>query len=272
MNPSFLPLALALSFSAQASALTLAPQHAGLYLDGDGTNSRWVQVAEGWRGSIHAGEEWGTGIWGLADHDLVMGLDQGAPKVKRTLETVVDEINFADQRFIEEWSATWGSAELVPLFHGEGRGAKAQDNWASRFWGYIAIPEAGAYNFGVLFDDGFRFTLMGANGASASIYQDGLNPRDRLGFSSDLLLDPGLYGFQLDAYERLEAGVVQLSWWTPDAVEWSVLPGSRLYTGLPDRSTTPSVRAVPEPPVPLLLLAGLAALGLAARQRRQRES
>lgn len=271
MNPLVLTLALALSLSAQASALTLAPQHAGIYLDGDGANSRWVQVANGWRGSIHDGKEWGTGIWGLADHDLVMGLDQGDRKVKRTLETVVDEINFADQWFIEEWSATWGKAELAPLFHGEGRGAKAQDNWASSFWGYIAIPTHGFYNFGVLFDDGFRFTLTGADGSS-QIYRDGLNPRDRLGFAEDLLLDPGLYAFNLDAYERLEAGVIQLSWWTPAAAGWSVIPGSSLYTGLPAQAESRNVRAVPEPPVPLLLMAGLAAFGLAARRRRQTKS
>jgi hypothetical protein len=272
MNPFVLPLALALSLSTQAHALYLAPQHTGLYLDGDGANSRWVQVEKKWRGSIHGDEKWGTGIWGLADHDLVMGLNQGDPKVKRILETVVDEINFADQWFIEEWSASWGTAELAPLFHGEGQGARAQDNWASSFWGYLAIPEAGEYNFGVLFDDGFRFTLMGADGSRSQIYQDGLNPRERLGFSSDLLLDPGLYAFQLDAYERLEAGVVQLSWWTPSASEWSVIPTSSLYTGLPAWNATPSVRAVPEPPVPLLLMAGLAAFGLAAHKRWQTRS
>ncbi len=269
MNPLILSLVLALSLSTQAHALYLAPQHEGLYLDGDGANSRWVQVANKWRSSIHGGEEWGTGIWGLADHDLVMGLNNSDPKVKRILETVVDEINFADQRFIEEWSATWGPAELAPLFHGEGQGARAQDNWASSFWGYIAIPTHGFYNFGVLFDDGFRFTLMGAGGSSLQIAQDGLNPRERLGFASDLLLDPGLYAFNLDAYERLEAGVVQLSWWTPSASEWSVIPTSNLYTGLPARAATPGARAVPEPPVPALLMVGLAAFGLAARWRRQ---
>jgi hypothetical protein len=271
MNRFALPLAFALSLSAQAHALTLEPQLAGIYLDGDGANSRWVQVANGWRGAIHGDAEWGTGIWGLADHDLVMGLNQGDRKVKQTLETVVEQINFADQRYIAEWSATWGAAELAPLFHGKGMGVGAQDNWASSFWGYIAIPELGYYNFGVLFDDGFQFTLMGADG-SAQIHQDGLNPRDRLGFSSDLLLDPGLYSFQLDAYERLEAGVVQLSWWTPGATDWSVIPTSSLYTGLPAQATTTSVRAVPEPPLPLLLVAGLAALGLTTRQHWKTKS
>ena len=264
MNPSISSsaLALLLALSAPAQALLLAPQYEGVFLDGDGANSRWVQVANDWRGSIYGDTGWGTGIWGLADHAQVMGLDAGDHNVLQTLETRVDQINYGDQRFINEWVPSWGTPQLAPIF--SNNLGETQDNWAVSFWGYLAIPVAGEYNFGVLFDDGFRFTLMGADGAG-QILMDGLNPRDRLGFAENLSLLPGLYGFQLDAYERLEAGVVQLGWHTPGASDWAVVPTSQLYT-VPSRPSLVA-NAIPEPTVPMLMLAGLAVIGLRRLRR-----
>jgi hypothetical protein len=235
--------------------MPLAPQYAGVYLNGDGANSRWVQVADDWRGGIQGSEPWGTGIWGLADQADLMSLSAGDPFVVQTLTTVVDQIDFADQRFIDDWGTTWGTPQLAPVF--DNHAGETQDNWASSFWGYIAITTPGAYNFGVLYDDGFRFSLFGAGDSSQSISIDGLNPRDRLGFAEDLLLSPGLYGFQLDAYERLEAGVVQLAWYTPGANDWAVVPQDHLFAS-----------PIPEPSVPMLMLAGLVALGLGSRRTR----
>ena len=126
-----------------------------------------------------------------------------------------------------------------------------QDNWAVRFSGYIAITDPGLYNFSVLYDDGFSFSLFGAGG-SLSLIKDGLNPRDRLGFGSDLDLLPGLYGFQLTAWERLEAGVVSLDWLRPGG-EWQPIPVSHLFS------------SVPVPTTVWLLLPGLAALALRRR-------
>lgn len=249
MNPLSMTLALASVLALPAQAIPLAPAVAGNFTHGDGANSLWVQVADDWRGSIFGGEAWGTGIWGLADQALVLGLSAGQPGVLRTYGGTVDSINFADQRFIDEHGASWGSPTLAPLFSG----GEGQDNWASRFTGYIAIPTAGRYNFGVLYDDGFRFTLGGASN-SLSIEKDGLNPRDRLGFDGDLELDAGLYSFTLDAYERLEAGAVQLAWFTPGANDWTVVPQDQLFTS-----------PVPEPGPAALLAAGL--LGLLAWRR-----
>ena len=83
-----------------------------------------------------------------------------------------------------------------------------------------------------------------------SIQKDGLNPRDRLGFNENLQLTPGLYAFQLDAYEHLEAGVIQLGWWTPNA-DFAVIGKQNLYSSAP---TSP----VPEPSMLFTLLSGLA--------------
>lgn len=250
-----LSLSLLLGLAAPAHALPLAPQYAGLFQNGDGANSQWVQVTDDWRGSLYGDQSWGTGIWGLSDQAQVMGLASNDPSVVRTLATRVDQINFADQRFINDWGAAWGTPPLAPLFTntvGEG-----QDNWASRFSGYIAITTPGAYNFSVLYDDGFRFSLFGAGGNTQAIEMDGLSPRDRLGFSEQLLLSPGLYAYQLDAYDRLEAGAVQLAWVTPESGNWAVIPQAHLYTN-----------PVPEPSGILLMLAGLAAAGLAVRRAR----
>ncbi|MFZ5574360.1 MAG: PEP-CTERM sorting domain-containing protein [Pseudomonadota bacterium] len=256
MNRSRLISLLFLSFSLAAvipaRALPLTPMVGGVFTNGDGANSRWVQVVDDWRGSLYGDAPWGTGIWGLADHAAVMALGNGDTGVVQTLDTRVDQINFADQHFIDAWGTTWASPRLAPIFGGAG----GQNNWAARFWGYLAITEPGAYNFGILYDDGFRFTLFGADGAAQRIEVDGLNPRDRLGFAEDLLLSPGLYAYQLDAYDRLEAGAVQLAWSTPGERGWSVVPQAALFT-----------RAIPEPPLPLLLLAGLIAAGFATRRR-----
>jgi len=250
-----LSLPLLLGLAAPAYALPLTPQYAGLYQNGDGANSRWVQVADDWRGNIYGDQAWGTGIWGLNDHAQVMGLAGNDSSVVQTLATHVDQINFADQRFINEWGSSWSTPQLAPIF--DNHAGETQDNWASSFWGHIAITTAGAYNFGVLYDDGFRFSLFGSGGSSQGIQIDGLNPRDRLGFAEDLQLSPGLYGFQLDAYERLEAGAVQLAWITPGSSDWALVPQAHLFAS-----------PIPEPSVPMLMLAGLAALGLSARRAR----
>lgn len=245
-------LLLLLGLTTPTHALPLSPQYAGIYENGDGFNSRWVQVTEDWRGNIYGDQTWGTGIWGLSDQALVMGLAVGNPFVVQTATTRVNQINFSDQRFINEWGNSWSTPLLAPIFNNTP--GENQDNWASSFWGYIAITTPGAYNFGVLYDDGFQFSLFGENGSSQSIKLDGLNARDRLGFSEDLLLSSGLYGFQLNAYERLEAGAVQLAWSTPEARDWALVPQAHLFAS-----------PIPEPSVPLLMLAGMIAIGLSRR-------
>lgn len=236
-----LPLIFLAGMTSTAQAIPLAPQYAGTYLNGDGANSQWVQVATDWQGASNSAA---TGIWSLQDQSVVMALQAGDAKVMQTLSARVNQINFADQTYNTTWGASWGTSPLAPLFNNTP--GENQDNWASRFTGYVSITQAGDYNFGVLYDDGFRFSLIGAGGQTVSLAKDGLNPRDRLGFDENLQLTSGLYAFQLDAYEHLEAGVIQLGWWTPGA-DLAVVPQENLFTS-----------PVPEPEVPLLMLAGLA--------------
>jgi hypothetical protein len=245
--------AMALAHGAQAAVLS--PLFAGQFLSGDGANSSWVQVENNWRGSTYGTETWGTGIWSVADALAVLSLPTSDASVVDTFSGVVQQINYGDQAFIDTWGATWGmpGLALAPLF---GDGDAYQDNYAVRFTGFISITDPGAYNFGVLNDDGFRFSLTGSEG-TLSIFRDGLNPRDRIGFSEDLTLAAGLYQFDLIGYERLETGVVDLAWFSDGA--WEIIPQPHLYTATP----------VPVPPAAFLFGSGLLAL---FRTRRKRVS
>ena len=116
-----------------------------------------------------------------------------------------------------------------------------------------------SYNFGILFDDGFQFNLFGGNGQSLAIEKDGLNPRERIGFSENLDLAAGMYGYRLLAYNRLEAGVVDLSWIREDR-DWQVIPKDNLFTKIPPIN-------VPEPSTLALLGIVLVGAGLVSRRK-----
>lgn len=242
-----------------------------------GASARFVQIANDWTGStvlwneterrygdgdpIGAtyGSTWGTGLWGRADFNTVLA---GGVAPIATWSGLVPEISFGDDCYNQAWSTTWGPAARPPLFGtdepcvtGDGE-ANAQDNWISSFSGYIRIDEADTYNFSVLYDDGFFLNLYGAGGQTHSISMDYLNPRDRLGFGNDFWLSPGLYGFELGAWERLQAGVVDLRWRRGDGTDWTLVP-------------TESV-SIPEPSSLALLLVGFAAWGFSGASRMAR--
>lgn len=229
---------------AHAVNIDLDPLQAGVYTGGDGVWSRWVQVTEEWNGQY--------GIEQFADAAVVMALPAGDPNILRSLETKVSTINFSDDVYRNQWETTWTPTGTipVPLFPANDPN---QEDYAVSFAGFIAITTPGAYNFGVLFDDAFRFTLTGANGVHA-ISRDGLNPREMVGFDSNFDLESGMYQFSLTSFEHLEAGVVALNWWHgPTMSDFQVIPQANLFSDL-------AIPPVPEPEEWLLFAVGLLTL------------
>lgn len=268
-----LALAAGSAGSALAAPIALAPQHAGQFQAGNGVDATFLKVDDDWRGSgvrynpvtdqfgsgLPIG--WfpnGKGIWGLVDwrtahHAPTPGMIEGSWSGR------VGQIGFGDNAYNTAHGAALGTVDIAPLFTGQ-LALSSQENWTSHFSGYIRIEQAGLYNFGVLHDDGFFFDLVGANGAMASLSNDYLNPPNRKDFADGLQLGVGLYAFELGAYERLEAGVVELSWMR-EGGDWSRVPGSHLVSAS-------EISAVPEPGTWALALSGLILMRAFKKKRR----
>lgn len=257
--------------AALASPLNLSPLYAGSYASGSGADASFVQINGDWRGSTVLWNEatqsygsgsaiggygWGTGLWGRADWQAVQaaaagGGGAGAPDIVSSWSGLSSAINYGNGCYNGAHSAQWGPATPVPLGQDSGVcGDDANGNWTSHFEGFIRITEAGLYNFSVLYDDGFFFRLLGLE-ETLEIGKDFLNPRDRQGFAEDLFLTPGLYGFELGSWNRLQAGVVDLRYSYQGSAWTLVDPQNLLPTS-----------AVPEPSTLALLLPALAMLGL----------
>lgn len=251
-----------------ALAVDLAPALPGSYGTGGGSDALFVKIDDNWQGSTVLWDEatrsygsgqpisdfaWGTGIWGIADWHALIDQPTGQSGVIERWTGIASQVNFGNTLYNAMYAAQWGTTLELPL-------SEPQTNWLSRFDGYIRITEKSLYNFGVLYDDGFFFNLYGADGAMLSLVKDGVNPRDRLGFEQDILLDVGLYRFQLGAYNRLEAGVVDLRWSREGATDWTLVPTENLLS-----LTQPL--PIPEPAAWWMLLGGLGLIAVAARRR-----
>jgi hypothetical protein len=247
----------ALAAAASAVPTPLDPLLAGAHAAGTGVDARFLKVDDNWHDSSVLWKDpnpigtydWGTGIWGIADWHTANGASPPPGMVTASWSGRVGVVSFGDEHYNNDHGSTWGVVGLAPL------AGFGQDNWTSFFSGYIRIAEAGQYNFSVLHDDGFFFTLGGL-GQTLAIDNDFLNPRERVGFASDLLLGVGLYTFTLGAYDRLEAGVVELAW-SRDGGDWTPVPTENLVA-----------QPVPLPATGWLLAGGL--LVLAGSRQRSR--
>lgn len=274
---------MALPTPAAHAAYVLAPQIPGAFASGAGADAQFVRISNDWRGSTMPWDpindrlgtgsstdvpigsfDWGTGLWGQVDWAAIQQAAAGEASaatgaVVQTFSAVLGTIGHGNSRYNECYSGTWGPAALVPMFTaapplGNCNNAEAADpaqqNWTARYSGFIRITDPGEYNFSVLHDDGFFFRLTGADGAQLGIGRDFLNPRDRLGFDQNLQLATGLYGFELGAWNRLGAGVVDLRWTaacTAADCDWTLVPGENLV----------AANRVSEPSTVALLLAAL---------------
>ena len=284
---TLLGIAVSVLCSAARADVVVSPFIAGPSDAGTGVNASFLMIDSNWRGSTVAWNEstrqygtdlsasgfapigsfgWGTGLWGRADWNTINQTGSTAPIIS-TVNTFAPSIMFGDTCYNQ--NPTFGFAP-VPI-NGMAAptacpGAAAAvpfnaNNWTSRFNGFIRVTTPGAYNFSVGSDDGFFFDLYGGGGTKLSMGRDFLNSRTRQDFSQSLVLSEGLYQFELGAWDRLEAGFVDLRWKLPGATDYTLIPAQNLVS---------SASSAVDLPGTLALGAAAGFFGWAARRRRPR--
>jgi len=242
--PLLAAMVLTLFLPNPASASSLAFETAGPGWFSGPIQSTWIQVTPDAFGTPdHA-------LWGLAELEAAFAMYEISPSDPRLLQTLtvdVNQINFADDAYNAAYAGTgWDVGAVLPPIFTPGDGN--QDDWGARFAGALHIETAGLYNFGVLSDDGFALSLN-VNGTDYKIFRDGLNPRDRYAYPQDFYLNAGDYNFSLEAYDHLSAGVVSFG-------VWHEVPGNETETAI----------VAPEPGGMVLIIIGIAGVGLLARR------
>lgn len=253
---------------AVAATVNLTPIVPGVFTDGDGVSSHWVQVQN-------------TAIDSLQDATAALGLAPSDPGFLRSADAVLGNINVGNDVFNQRYESTLGAVNLAPLFN---TGDANQENYAGHMWGYLSVPTAGNYNFSMLYDDGFEFTIWGAN-TFQRLSVDGLAPRisgdgqdNRSNFASDLAMEAGLYRYDLVGYNGPRVHVLRLGW-SGLTSDLDVIPQAYLYTSGKGASIEAAYYAgggdpfpsavVPVPAAVWLFGSGLAGLlGLASRRKR----
>lgn len=266
------PLWLVLGVTAQpalAAAISLTPIVPGVFTEGDGVSSHWVQVQN-------------TAVDSLQDATAALGLTPGDTGFLRSADAVLSNINVGNDVFNQRYQGTLGAVNLAPLFN---TGDPNQENYAGHMWGYLSVPVTGNYNFEMLYDDGFEFTIWGAN-TFQSLSVDGLAARisgngqdNRMDFASDLAMEAGLYRYDLVGYNGPRVGVLRLEWSDPATSDYAVIPQAYLYTSGKGASIEAAYNAggvplpsavVPVPAAAWLFGSGLVGLlGLASRRKRK---
>lgn len=219
-----------------------------MYTENDPTSPRYGQTAP-----IKT-FGWGTGIWSTGDiAEMKAGQN---PYVTQTASTV-GAVNYANNIYNNTTTSgaygTWAQdyvRPLAPLVGGPNAcdlatqntpACAGEQNFAAVFSGYLYVATAGNYDLGVFADDGFTFSLTGANGSVGMSEETLVNSGARSVYKiqsenglDSLMLDVGYYAIDLSFFNRLEAGVIDLGWLTPGAPDFTTITDGDLFHDVPE--------------------------------------
>lgn len=199
---------------------------------------------------------WGTGIWAATDIAAIAAGNN--PYVTATASSL-GSVSYSNNIYNNMVSSggygnPWGfdyAHALAPIVGGANgcntstqttAACAGEQNYAGVFTGYVYVATAGIYDFGVFADDGFLFTLLGANNTSLAMNHNALagsSGRDLYSLAdkngaTGIDLGVGFYGIDLSYFNREEAGVIDLDWRGPGATVWSVIDSTVLYNNIPE--------------------------------------